>query len=49
MNETRTVRIWVGNEFMTEFEEEKDADISEEDFSNEVADYVWNNMWIEII
>ena len=48
MNEIKIIRVWIGNDYV-EFEEEKTADISEEDFFYKVADYVMSNISIEII
>ena len=45
-NEIKTVRVWIGNDFI-EFEEEKTADMSEEDFFYKVTDYVMSNIRIE--
>lgn len=48
MNEIKTIRVWIGNDFI-EFEEEKTADMNEEDFFYKVTDYVMSNISVEII
>ena len=48
MNEIKLIRVWIGNDYI-EFEEEKTADMSEEDFFYKVTDYVWSNTSIEIL
>ena len=48
VNEIKTVRVWVGNDYI-EFEEEKTAEMSEEDFFYRVTNYVMSNISIEVI
>ena len=47
MNEMKLIRVWIGNDYI-EFEEEKTADMSEEDFFYKVTDYVMSNISVEI-
>lgn len=48
MNEIKTIRIWVGNDFV-EFELEKTADMSEDEFYEKAVDYIYSNLTVEVI
>lgn len=48
INEIKTVRVWIGNDYI-EFEEEKTAEMSEEDFFYQVTNYVMSNISIEVV
>ena len=48
VHEVKTVRVRLGDDYI-EYEEENFADLNEEDFYKQVAEYVYNNLSIEII
>ena len=47
VHEVKTVRVHLGDDYI-EYEEENFADLNEEDFYKQVAEYVYNNLSIEI-
>ena len=48
MNEMKTVRVWIDNDYV-EFEMEKTADMSEDEFCEKAVLYVYDTISIEII
>lgn len=44
----RTVRVWIGNDYV-EFELDNDLDLNEDELYETVVNYVYDNISVEIL